>query len=55
MQNIKSLTNKKKYKKKKEKKESPKETYITVCTNAECKLRRAGCKGFEGCPGYKGK
>jgi hypothetical protein len=27
----------------------------TICTNIECKLRKAGCKGFEGCPGYKGK
>jgi hypothetical protein len=31
------------------------EAYITICTNVECKLRGAGCKGFEGCPGYKGK
>jgi len=28
---------------------------LTICTNVECKLRRAGCTGFEGCPGYKGK
>jgi hypothetical protein len=55
MQNKKSLTNKKKFKKQKEKKESMKEKGSTVCTNVECKLRRAGCKGFEGCPGYKGK
>jgi hypothetical protein len=49
------LTNKKKFKKQKEEKESTKETYITICINVECKLRRAGCKGFEGCPGYKGR
>jgi 16S rRNA (guanine527-N7)-methyltransferase len=23
-----------------------------ICVNFECKLRRAGCFGFEGCPGY---
>lgn len=28
---------------------------LTICINVECKLRKAGCKGFEGCPGYKGK
>jgi hypothetical protein len=28
---------------------------LTICTNVDCKLRKAGCKGFEGCPGYKGK
>jgi len=28
---------------------------LTICTNSDCKLRKAGCKGFEGCPGYKGK
>ncbi|NWF98086.1 MAG: hypothetical protein HXY52_04025 [Nitrospirae bacterium] len=26
-----------------------------ICMNASCKLRKAGCRGFEGCPGYKGK
>jgi 16S rRNA (guanine527-N7)-methyltransferase len=24
-----------------------------VCVNIECRLRKAGCRGFEGCPGYK--
>jgi len=24
----------------------------TICANRECRLRKAGCKGFEGCPGY---
>ncbi|MCG6551553.1 MAG: hypothetical protein L7F77_04445 [Candidatus Magnetominusculus sp. LBB02] len=24
-----------------------------VCINRDCKLRKGGCKGFEGCPGYK--
>lgn len=26
-----------------------------ICMNTSCKLRKAGCRGFEGCPGYKGK
>ena len=26
-----------------------------VCINAECRLRKAGCKGFEGCPGFKSR
>ena len=26
-----------------------------ICTNADCRLRKKGCAGFEGCPGYKGK
>jgi len=30
-------------------------TVINICTNASCRLRKAGCSGFEGCPGYKGK
>jgi hypothetical protein len=30
-------------------------TVINICTNASCRLRKAGCRGFEGCPGYKGK
>jgi 16S rRNA (guanine527-N7)-methyltransferase len=25
----------------------------TPCINAECRLRKAGCTGFEGCPGFK--
>ncbi|MBF0319853.1 MAG: hypothetical protein HQL01_08650 [Nitrospirae bacterium] len=24
-----------------------------VCVNKNCRLRKGGCKGFEGCPGYK--
>ena len=23
-----------------------------ICANAKCKLRKQGCKGFQGCPGY---
>ncbi|MEW6115292.1 MAG: hypothetical protein AB1553_00115 [Nitrospirota bacterium] len=34
---------------------SVKEKHSCICTNKECKLRSAGCKGFEGCPGYKGR
>jgi hypothetical protein len=30
-------------------------TMINICTNGSCRLRKAGCRGFEGCPGYKGK
>lgn len=28
---------------------------INVCFNIDCRLRKAGCRGFEGCPGFKGK
>jgi hypothetical protein len=24
-----------------------------ICSNADCKLRKQGCSGFEACPGYK--
>jgi len=27
----------------------------SICANKDCKLRKRGCKGFEGCPGYKGR
>jgi hypothetical protein len=23
------------------------------CINASCRLRKAGCSGFEGCPGFQ--
>lgn len=52
---MKRLANKKKEDKQKKKRESAKVKYITICTNVECKLRKAGCTGFEGCPGYKGR
>jgi hypothetical protein len=26
-----------------------------ICFNMECRLRRAGCYGYEACPGFKGK
>ncbi|MDP2755519.1 MAG: hypothetical protein Q8P40_14175 [Nitrospirota bacterium] len=52
---MKSAFKKKEVKKLEGIKKLSKEAYITICTNVECKLRRAGCKGFEGCPGYKGK
>jgi hypothetical protein len=35
------------------KKESIKGRDYTICVNRDCKLRRKGCKGSEGCPGYK--
>lgn len=28
---------------------------MNICSNASCRLRKAGCRGFEGCPGYKSK
>ncbi len=41
----------------KDKKKSLESTdkFENICMNASCKLRKAGCRGFEGCPGYKGK
>lgn len=30
-------------------------TIFTTCANAECRLRKAGCRGFEGCPGFKAR
>lgn len=26
-----------------------------ICSNMECKLRRAGCYGYEACPGFMAK
>lgn len=26
-----------------------------ICINAECRLRKAGCRGFEWCPGFKSR
>lgn len=26
-----------------------------ICINAECRLRKAGCRGYEGCPGFKAR
>jgi len=28
---------------------------LNICSNASCRLRKAGCRGFEGCPGYKAR
>ncbi len=28
---------------------------VNICFNTECRLRKAGCHGFEGCPGFKGR
>jgi len=36
-------------------KEMPRKQPASICANIHCKLRKAGCKGYEGCPGYKGK
>jgi 16S rRNA (guanine527-N7)-methyltransferase len=30
-------------------------TISTTCVNSECRLRKAGCRGFEGCPGFKAR
>jgi len=29
------------------------EHFINICKNTDCRLRKAGCIGFKGCPGYK--
>lgn len=42
-------------KSKKPERDSRKEAFAGICVNANCKLRKAGCKGFEACPGYKGR
>jgi hypothetical protein len=55
MKSKKHLTNQKILRKQKQGGKHLKEICITICTNAECKLRKAGCMGFEGCPGYKGR
>jgi hypothetical protein len=26
-----------------------------ICANASCRMRKAGCSGFEGCPGFKSR
>jgi hypothetical protein len=26
-----------------------------ICSNFSCRMRKAGCRGFEGCPGYLAK
>jgi hypothetical protein len=26
-----------------------------ICMNVSCRLRKAGCRGFEGCPGFMSK
>lgn len=26
-----------------------------ICFNLDCRLRRAGCRGFEGCPGFRAR
>ena len=29
---------------------------VSICLNGTCRLRKeAGCLGFEGCPGFKGR
>ena len=30
-------------------------TTSITCVNSECRLRKAGCRGFEGCPGFKAR
>jgi hypothetical protein len=34
---------------------TPEINHRNICTNASCRLRKAGCRGFEGCPGYMSK
>jgi hypothetical protein len=28
---------------------------VNICGNFSCRMRKAGCRGFEGCPGYLSK
>jgi hypothetical protein len=28
---------------------------VNICGNFSCRMRKAGCRGFEGCPGYLAK
>jgi hypothetical protein len=28
---------------------------VNICGNFSCRMRKAGCGGFEGCPGYLAK
>lgn len=32
-----------------------KQKSTNICFNLDCRLRKAGCKGFEGCPGFKAR
>jgi hypothetical protein len=34
---------------------TPEINHKNICSNASCRLRKAGCRGFEGCPGYMSK
>lgn len=34
--------------------EEPLTSRRCICVNPHCRLRRAGCRGFIGCPGFKG-
>jgi hypothetical protein len=36
-------------------KDVPQGHVMNICTNVSCRLRKAGCRGFEGCPGYMSK
>lgn len=36
-------------------KDVPQGQAMNICTNVSCRLRKAGCRGFEGCPGYMSK
>jgi 16S rRNA (guanine527-N7)-methyltransferase len=40
---------------KKEREARPGAPQRTACVNPECRLRRAGCTGFPGCPGFMGR
>lgn len=35
------------------KQKTVKQKKTIICSNADCKLRKQGCSGFEACPGYK--
>jgi hypothetical protein len=51
-----AVTTNKKSAKKRSKSKNPGSNTAFICFNRECKLRRQKtCRGFEGCPGFKGK
>jgi hypothetical protein len=47
--------NKKRKDKEKKISETSSAGILNICANAACRLRKAGCRGFEGCPGYKAR
>jgi hypothetical protein len=46
---------KKKYLKQLDKPDAGSGQPANICGNFSCRMRKAGCRGFEGCPGYLAK